>query len=130
MGLQSLSRLLQHGHRQVVGGGQTQRVAVVADLSMRPPGPFGDASLMMRRQAAHLSHKAKRGLRCQPAKPRRRIGSKREQTLLGTDHHVVPRAAVLDQKASQRFGIDAEASCRLDQREEGHRVPPFVWGVQ
>ncbi len=47
--LQSLSRLLQHGNGQVVGGSKTQGVAVVADLPMRPPGTSGDAPLMMSR---------------------------------------------------------------------------------
>src|SRR5712692_1322223 len=65
MGLQSRRGLLQHGHGQVVGRSKTQGVAVVADMPMRPPGASGDApTLMMRRQAATLSYKAKRGLRC------------------------------------------------------------------
>src|SRR5260221_3996888 len=94
--LQSLSRLLQHRHGQVLGGSQPQRVAVVADMPMRPPSSTGDAPLMMRRQAAHLSHKAKRGLLCQPGKPLWGIWLKREQAVLGADQHIASLPAILD----------------------------------
>src|SRR5436190_9231360 len=81
--LQSLSRVLQHGHGQVVGRSKTQGVAMVADMPMRPPGPSRDAPLMMSCEVAQFSHKAKRGLRGQPGKPLRGIWLKREQPLLG-----------------------------------------------
>jgi len=32
--------------------------------------------------------------------------------------------------AVQRFGIDAQASGRLSQRDEGHQTTPFVWWIQ
>ena len=94
--LQSLSRLLQDGNGQVVGGSKTQGVAVVADLPMRPPGPSRDAPLMMSRESAQFSHKTKRGLRCQPGKPLRGIWLEGEQATLGADHHVVPSGPILE----------------------------------
>src|SRR5438552_8776740 len=66
--LQSLSRVLQQGHGQVVGRSKTQGVAMVAGKPMRPPGPSRDAPLTMRCEVAHFSHKTKRGLRGQPGK--------------------------------------------------------------
>src|SRR5947209_17849598 len=60
--LQSLSRVLQHGHGQVVGRRKTQGVAVVADMPMRGPSPSRYAPRMMRCEAAHLSCNTKRGL--------------------------------------------------------------------
>src|SRR6266702_671666 len=65
-------------------------------MSMRPPGPTGDAPLMMRREVTGFSHKAKRGLCCQPGKPLRGIRLKREETLLGTDHDVASFCPILD----------------------------------
>ena len=41
-----------------------------------------------------------------------------------------PRELSLRQPAAQRFGIDAEATTRVGQREEGHGTTPFVWCVQ
>ncbi len=116
--LQSRCRLLQDGNSQVVGGGKAQSVAVVADLPMRPPGPSGDApALMMCRQAAKLSHKAKRGLRCHPGKPRWGIWLKGEQSALGTDYHVMPLAPILDARDDMswlagRFGCGTRAGSR------------------
>src|SRR6266536_2095427 len=94
--LQSLSRLLQHGHGQVVSGSKTQGVAVVADLPMRPPSASGDAPLMMSREATQFSHKTKRGLRCQPGKPLWGVWLKREETLIGADHDVASFWPILD----------------------------------
>src|SRR6266699_5094925 len=94
--LQSRRGLLQHGNGQVVGRGKTQGVAVVAQMSMCAPGACGNAPLMMSRQAAPLSHKAKRGLRCQPGKPLWALRLKGEQTVRGTDDHVVSPHPILD----------------------------------
>src|SRR6266704_6570030 len=47
MSLQRFSRLLQHRNGQLMIGGQTQRVAVVTEVPMRPPSPFGDAPFLM-----------------------------------------------------------------------------------
>src|SRR6266567_981154 len=69
---------------------------MVADMPMGAPGASGDAALMMRRETAPLSHKAKRGLLCQPGKPHRGIWLKREQAILGTDHHRVSLIAILN----------------------------------
>src|SRR5437867_4123247 len=77
--LQSLSRLLQQRQGQLLGGCQRQPVTVVADMPMGAPGASRDAPLMMSRQAARLSHKTKRGLRCQPGKPFTVIWLKGEQ---------------------------------------------------
>src|SRR5712692_2078156 len=60
------------------------------------PGASGHAPRMMGREAAPLSHKAKRGLLGYPGKPLRAVWCKREQPLFGTDHHVVPPARILD----------------------------------
>src|SRR5258708_35290066 len=70
-------------------------VALVADMSMGAPGAFGDAPLMMGRERARSSHKAKRGLLCQPGKPLGSLWLKGEQAPLGTDHHIVPLRAIL-----------------------------------
>src|SRR5260370_34508658 len=70
-------------------------VAMVADMPMGAPGAFGNAPLMMGREAAHLSHKTKRGLLCHPGKPLLGIWLKRESAVLGTDHHIVPLIAIL-----------------------------------
>src|SRR5258707_5605827 len=71
-------------------------VAMVADMPMGAPGAFGNAPLMMGREAAHLSHKTKRGLLCHPGKPLGGLWLKREEAVLGTDHHIVPLLAILD----------------------------------
>src|SRR6266849_8505485 len=96
MSLQSCGSLLQPGNGQLRGGCQTQAVAPVADLAMGAPGTSRDAPLMMGRERAPLSHKAKRGLLCHPGKPLRGIWLQREQAVLGTDHHIVPLLAILD----------------------------------
>jgi septum site-determining protein MinD len=94
--LQSRRHLLQDGNGQVVSRCQPQRVAVVAEMPMRPPGASGDAPFMMSRQAAQLSHKAKRRDGLKPGKPGWGIGFKREQPLLGADHHVASLVPILD----------------------------------
>jgi hypothetical protein len=94
--LQSLSRLLQHRKSELLVGGQTQGITVVADLPMGAPGPSLDVPLMMSGEVACSSHKPKRGLLCHPGKPLRGIWLQREQALLGTDHHVVPLLAILN----------------------------------
>ena len=98
MGLQHCSHLLQDRNRQFVAGSQTQGVAVIADMPMGTPGASRDAPLMMSRQAARLPHKAKRGLLGQPDKPLWGIGLKREQAPLGTEHDLVTRTGILDQR--------------------------------
>src|SRR6266852_1507457 len=70
-------------------------VAMVADMPMGAPGASGHAPLMMGREATPFSHKAKRGLLCQPGKPLGSLWLKREQAVLGTDHHIVPLRAIL-----------------------------------
>src|SRR6266851_2999941 len=118
MGLQSRRGLLQHGNGQVVGGSKTQGVAVVADMPMRPPGPSRDApALMMRRQAATLSHKTKRGLRRHPGKPLGGVWLKREEPLLGADHDVASFCSILDTRQdlswlAGRFGYGTRARSR------------------
>jgi len=96
MSLQSLSRLLQHGNGQLMAGCQTERVALVADVPMRAPGPVLHPPLMMRGEVARFSHKAKRVLLGHPGKPLRGIWLKREQAVFGTDHHILPLRAILD----------------------------------
>jgi len=65
---------------------------------MGAPGSGGQApDLTMDRQAALGPHKAKGGLRFQPGKPLRGIGLQGEQTSGGSEHHVVPFTARLDQ---------------------------------
>src|SRR5260370_10127886 len=96
MSLRGGSRLRQGRQSQLLGGCKTQRVAVVAEMPMCAPGPSGNAPLMMSREAAHFAHKTKRGLLCQPGKPLGGIGLKREQTLLGADHHIVSSAPIFD----------------------------------
>jgi hypothetical protein len=59
--VESLSRLLQHGKGQVLIRGQTQVVAVIADVSMGTPGASGGSPLMMSSEVALFAHKAKRG---------------------------------------------------------------------
>src|SRR5438067_721168 len=115
--LQSLSRVLQHGHGQVVGRSKTQGVAMVADMPMRPPGPSRDAPLMMSCEAAQFSHKAKRGLLRQPGKPLRGIWLKREQPLLGADHDVASFWPILDarddmSRLAGRLGCATRAGSR------------------
>jgi hypothetical protein len=94
--LQSVSGLLQHGNGQVLIGCQTQVVAVVADLSMGPPGASGGGPLMMSSEVARPSHKPKRGLLCHPGKPLWGIRFKGEPTFLGTDHHILSLLPILD----------------------------------
>src|SRR5947207_3224865 len=98
MGLEGRLGLLYGGHGQVLGRTKTQVVTVIVDVPMRAPGPVGHSlDLMMSGEAPVSTHKAKRGLRRQPGKPGRRLGFQREQTLLRTDHHVMPSAAPLDE---------------------------------
>ena len=52
MSLERLSRLLQHGNGQLLGGSQAQMVAVVADMAMGAPVAFGNAPLMMGRECS------------------------------------------------------------------------------
>src|SRR5436305_6954253 len=96
MSLDRLSRLLQHRHGQFLAGCQTQMVAMVADLPMGAPGASGDAPLMMGRETPPLSHKAKRGLLCQPGKPLGGIWLKREDAVLRAGHHVASLWPILD----------------------------------
>ena len=51
---------------------------------------------MMGGEVARLSHKTKRGLLCQPGKPRGGLWLKREYAVRGTDQHIVPLLAILD----------------------------------
>src|SRR6266700_2039089 len=109
MSLQSRSRLLQYRHGQFLGRCQTQRVAVVAEMPMGAPGASRDTPLMMSREAAHFSHKTKRGLLCQPGKPLGGIWLKREHAVLRADHHVAPLWPILDARQdmnwlARRFG--------------------------
>src|SRR5260370_3424418 len=69
---------------------------MVGDMAMGAAGASGDAPLMMRRETTPLSHKAKRGLLCHPGKPLGGIWLKREQAMLGTDHHIVSLIAILN----------------------------------
>ena len=71
-------------------------VAMIADLPMRSPGSPGNAPLMMGREGAFLSHKAKRRLRSQPVEPLRGIQCESEPPLLWTDHHVASLSIPLD----------------------------------
>src|SRR5260370_8672591 len=91
---------------------------------MGAPGPFGDAHLMMTREVACVFHKTKRGLLCYPGKPLLRIGLKREQAALGTDHHIVPLLAVLDtrddmNRLGRRFGEGRGSGTRAGSRACG-----------
>jgi hypothetical protein len=77
---------------------------------------------------------------------RRLLGERRQAALMPVGQQVqllsahpffatIVRMAVqselgIRQPATQRFGIDAQASGRLGHRDKGHRVPPFVWNVQ
>src|SRR5215471_16939637 len=84
---------------------------------MGAPGASVDAPLMMRRQAARLSHKAERGLLCHPGKPLWGVWLKREETVLGTDHDVASFWPVLDARQDMnwlagRFGCGTRAGCR------------------
>lgn len=88
--------MLQDRKGQVLIGCQTHIVAVVADLSMSPPGASGGSPLMMSSEVALFAHKAERGLRCDPGKPLGGIGFKREYATLGTNHHIVPFLTILD----------------------------------
>src|SRR5713101_9252887 len=103
MSLQSCRRLLQYRQSQFLGGCQTQRVAVVADMLMRPPGPSGNAPLMMSREAAHFSHKTERGLLCQPSKPLGGIWLKREYAVLRAGHHVASLWPILDARQDMNW---------------------------
>src|SRR6266702_2773413 len=87
-------------------------------MSMRPPGPTGDAPLMMRREVTCFSHKAKRGLCCQPGKPLRGIRLKREQTMLGTDHHIVSLIAILNARDDMNR-LARELGCRTRAGSRG-----------
>src|SRR5690242_16418920 len=86
MSLERRGRLLQHGDGQFMGGSQTQRVAVVADLPMGAPGASRDPPRMVGREVTVLADKAKRGLRSQPGKPLRSVGRKREQASFWAEH--------------------------------------------
>src|SRR5438552_56704 len=71
---------------------------VIADLAMSPPDGIGQTvGLPMSGEAPFFSHKAKRRAAFQPGKPLRRIRFKAEPSLLGTDHDVVPIAAIFHQ---------------------------------
>src|SRR2546423_14255364 len=94
--------LPKHGYGQLGGGGQTQGVAVVADLAMGAPGASGNPPLMMGREVALLADKAKGGLRGQPGKPLRGVGRKREQATLGAEHDVVALLHILDTRDDLR----------------------------
>src|SRR5260370_24746826 len=103
MRLQSSRRRLEYCQSQCVGGCKTQRVAVVADMLMRPPGPSGNAPLMMSREAAHFSHKTERGLLCQPSKPLGGIWLKREYAVLRAGHHVASLWPILDARQDMNW---------------------------
>src|SRR6266567_1582091 len=95
-------------------------VAMVADLPMGAPGASLDAPLMMRRETTLLSHKAKRGLRCHPGKPLGGIWLKREQTMLGTDHHIVSLIAILNVRDDMnRLARELGCRTRAGSREGG-----------
>src|SRR6266567_8009748 len=103
MGLQRRRRLFQHRHGQLVAGGQTQAVAVIADLPMSAPGASGNAPLMMSREAAPFSHKTKRGLLCQPGKPLGGLWLKREYAVLRAGHHVASLWPILDARQDMNW---------------------------
>src|SRR5437899_179290 len=76
---------------------------------MGPPGPFGDAPLMMSGEASRFPHKTKRRLLSHPSKPLRGIRCKGEQTAFGTGHGVASLRPVLDarqdvRRLGRRFG--------------------------
>src|SRR5207253_4979838 len=86
MGLQIRGRLLQGRNRQGLGRAKAQVVGVIADVAMSTPRASRHAlELAMSRQAALVSHKAKRGKRRQPGKPLWALRLKGKQALLGTD---------------------------------------------
>ena len=90
MQLKSRRCLLQNSDRQALGLPQTMIVGAIADLPMSTPGGSRQAlRLAMSRQAAKLSHKAKRRERLQPGKPFRRIRLEREQPVCGANHDIV-----------------------------------------
>src|SRR6266487_5985139 len=124
MSLQSLSRLLQHRNGQFLVGCQTLDGVMVADLAMCPPGPFGHAPLMMCREVAPFSHKAKRVLLGYPGKPLLRLWLQGEQAALGTEHHIVPLLAVLDarndmNRLGRRFGCGRGSGTRAGSKACG-----------
>src|SRR2546430_10720453 len=86
MGLELRGRLLQGRNRQGLGRAKAQVVGVIADVAMSTPRASRHAlELAMSRQAALVSHKAKRGKRRQPGKPLWALRLKGKQALLGTD---------------------------------------------
>src|SRR5713101_8573191 len=93
-------------------------VAMVADMPMGAPGASGDAPLMMRRETTPLSHKAKRGLLCHPGKPLGGIWLKREQALLGTDHHIVSLISILNARDDMNR-LARELGCRTRAGSRG-----------
>src|SRR5260370_12269713 len=103
MSLPSLSSLLPARNGQLLGRCQAQGVAVVADMSMCSPSPFGYAPLMMRREVTRFAHKPKRILLGHPGKPLRCIWLKWKETLLGTDHDVTSLLAILDTRDDMRW---------------------------
>ncbi len=72
---------------------------VIAELAMGAPGSVGQAiDLAMDRQATLGADKAKGGLRLQPGEPLGGIELEGEPALLGTEHHILPVTARLDQR--------------------------------
>ena len=84
---------------------------------MGAPSSFRDVPLMMRREVAQFSHKAKRVLLCYPGKPRWGIWLKWKQAVLRTDHHILPLLVILDSRDDMnrlagRFGDRTRAGSR------------------
>jgi len=97
--LQLCCCLLQGSNRQGLGRAKADVVRVIAYLPMSSPGSSGQAlKLTMSGEATVFSHEAKGRTRREPGKPLRSIGLKGEQTVLGTDDHVAPMRAILDQR--------------------------------
>src|SRR5438874_10255013 len=99
-------------------------VSAVADMAMRPPRSFGNTPLMMGREVAQFSHKAKRVLCCHPGKPLGGIWLKREHALRGTDHHIMPLLAILHtrddmHRLAGRFGCGRGGSTSAGSRRRG-----------
>jgi hypothetical protein len=121
MSLQGFICLFSDRNGQLVIGGQTLRIAVVADLSMGGPCTFGDTPFMMGCEGASFSHKTKRVLLGHPGKPLRYIWLKWKQTLLGTDHHIVSLPTILHARddmngIGRHFRFDGSRGCGLGSR--------------